>query len=534
MDPENNPNRENPQPSPTPFQPFNQTTNDQAPILPTDLPHPEPSISPMTSEESSAPFVPIVIGDPKPSHKKRNIFIAVAAIVAVVVSSASVFGLVYNSPSNAVADSLLKVMTAKSSSTTGTFSALSKDKSETSIGYSFQQSVDNQYAGNLNLDQKVGDKNYKMNASIVGAKNKMTYVKVEKLAEISDALLGDSISSYVDKDAFDKLVATIDNKWISISSKDIEAFAGEGSNKDLECVEQKLIAFRTDAKQQSEVRNVYTAHPFFKADQKGLGFTNGRLASHYVVTIDNVQGREFVGGMKNTSLLKAIDGCVETDLAKGIDEYMKGEQNIPEGKPSETIEYWVDVWNHNPVKLKVNVKQDGDNTTFEANPTLNSNPSVTVPKADKSLTDLQSEIETLMMGMTTPGHGTGLEGDTSSLLAQSRDVNRRTDVTAVATQLEVYYNDTGTYLAAGDINEKTMLAKFTGLDPGALQAPETNTFSFVLAKNAGPQTPSLNKYIYQPLSYDETYCTSSTGCDKWIIWWRDEATGEILQKTSLN
>jgi len=55
---------------------------------------------------------------------------------------------------------------------------------------------------------------------------------------------------------------------------------------------------------------------------------------------------------------------------------------------------------------------------------------------------------------------------------RARDTERQTDVTALATQLEVYYNDKGGYPQFSQISsEATATAAFKGIDAGALKAP---------------------------------------------------------------
>lgn len=55
---------------------------------------------------------------------------------------------------------------------------------------------------------------------------------------------------------------------------------------------------------------------------------------------------------------------------------------------------------------------------------------------------------------------------------RARDTERQTDTTALATQLEVYYNDKGGYPAFAQINDATKAAAaFKGIDAGALNAP---------------------------------------------------------------
>ena len=535
MTPEDDPNRQEPQrpqPLETPLEPLAQSPSSPSDTIQTEAPRPAPLLA-ISDEPSSAPFVPIILGDPPKPHSKRKWIIVAAAVLLVLIGSGSVFGLVYNNPNNAVADSILKTLTASSANADGSLSVFVQDQFDIKMGYSYQQSTANQYELSTNLEQKAGDKTYKLNATLVGDTNKTTYVKIAKLAELSDALLGEEAQAYLDKDSYDKLVSAIDGKWISISNKDIESFAGESSNKELECVQQKFVSLRTDTGQQSELRDLYLKHPFIVTEYKGVEVVNGAMTNHYVLKGDENQAKEFTRGLKDTGLFKSIDGCVKEDLAKGIDEQLKDDTSSKDSKAEETVDYWVNMWNHHPVKFKVGIKEDKDQTTFVADTKLNSNPTVTVPKADKSLSELKTEINNLVESVVSPNLGAEAE-TTTSLLPKSRDVERRTDVVSTATQLEVYFNDNGIYFAAADITEAGMLSQLPSIDPSALQAPGSNTFSFVSARSAGAQKPLLNQYVYQPLNEDKTLCVEEAGCFKFIIWWLDEATNEVKQKASLN
>ena len=65
----------------------------------------------------------------------------------------------------------------------------------------------------------------------------------------------------------------------------------------------------------------------------------------------------------------------------------------------------------------------------------------------------------------------------SGVQKRARDTQRQTDVNAIATQLEVYYNDNGTYpLAAG-----VTVPNFKGIDAGALQPPQSTQTALKLS-----------------------------------------------------
>ncbi len=118
---------------------------------------------------------------------------------------------------------------------------------------------------------------------------------------------------------------------------------------------------------------------------------------------------------------------------------------------------------------------------------------------------------------------------------RARDTERTGDINALATQLEVYYNDKGAYPQWEQINtEAEAKAAFPGLDVGAMNAP-SNTDLFDLQA-----TPSAQTYEYGYVAVDSTGqpCALDNACAKFTLSYRKEElkTGENnpLSKNSLN
>lgn len=119
---------------------------------------------------------------------------------------------------------------------------------------------------------------------------------------------------------------------------------------------------------------------------------------------------------------------------------------------------------------------------------------------------------------------------------RARDTERTGDNNALATQLEVYYNDKGAYPQWTQINTAA-LAKvaFPGLDVGALNAPSNST-PFDLNNTA---SGAIGEYGYQAFQSDgTTACVANDACAKFTLTFRKEElkTGEVnpFTKNSLN
>ncbi len=121
---------------------------------------------------------------------------------------------------------------------------------------------------------------------------------------------------------------------------------------------------------------------------------------------------------------------------------------------------------------------------------------------------------------------------------RARDTQRTTDVSALATQLEVYYNDHGAYPQFTQINDITKSkTAFPGLDEGAVDAPSNST-TFDLIGTALGGT-DISHYSYQAWQADgTTACTIDDTCAKFTLTWNKESlkSGETNPQTkkSLN
>jgi len=90
----------------------------------------------------------------------------------------------------------------------------------------------------------------------------------------------------------------------------------------------------------------------------------------------------------------------------------------------------------------------------------------------------------------------------SGVQARARDTERRTDINAVATQLEVYYNDNGGYPSTTDLTDTTWVTNnLKGLDAEALKDPK----GIALNGNGGTYT-----YTPLPANCATNACTSFT------------------------
>jgi len=123
---------------------------------------------------------------------------------------------------------------------------------------------------------------------------------------------------------------------------------------------------------------------------------------------------------------------------------------------------------------------------------------------------------------------------------RARDTERKTDIKAVATQLEAYYALEGHYPHSQQINFSAgynwVETNMPGLDRGALTAPgvASGTSSFTQLTS-----PSTSQYAYRPLTELGALCNTAGGftasdCESFILYYRSEQDNTVKQFPSLN
>lgn len=123
---------------------------------------------------------------------------------------------------------------------------------------------------------------------------------------------------------------------------------------------------------------------------------------------------------------------------------------------------------------------------------------------------------------------------------RSRDSQRRTDVNAIATNLELYYGDNGGYPLTAS------MTTLTTLNPDAIKAPLNTGAVATKALSAaatadGVAATGLNPasatevYGYWPLLVNGTTTCTTAPCAKFKLYWANEdGTVAVQTKNSLN
>ncbi len=370
---------------------------DEKPVPSLDPPGVQPPVAPLDATNVYPDTLPV-----QKKSKKKLILIVISAVVAVLVASGVAFGLWYNNPQNAVGDSLMKLATATSSEGTATLVIPAGD-STNNVAFSYAQNESNEISGTMSLASTGSGPTYDVKGAFAVDKDQTAYIKVENLRKNIETLAEAEPEGAMYLSLFDGIIDSVDNKWISISQTDLQKLNGtQSEDKELSCIEDKFVAFQTDKSQQNEVRDLYTKHPFIDVTQLGTETVEGVYSNHYQLKANEAKAKEFVTGTKNLTVFKNIDGCVKQDLAKELDRSLSEEQVTSESKSTDTVDYWVGVWSHEPVKFAVKSVESNKTTLLEFKPKLNTNPAVTIPKADKTIIELQEELTASYDGLFEP------------------------------------------------------------------------------------------------------------------------------------
>ena len=114
---------------------------------------------------------------------------------------------------------------------------------------------------------------------------------------------------------------------------------------------------------------------------------------------------------------------------------------------------------------------------------------------------------------------------------RARDTERRTDINAQGTQLEVYYTDQGGYpVLTGQVNTDSWIqGAMKGADLAAWRAPNQAANS-----EQNTATPDKDHYGYVALQDDGTTACSTAPCAKYKLYYFSEKDQAVVEKDSLN
>lgn len=366
----------------------------------------EPAMAPFSTEAAvpaaaAAPMAPL----PKKSKKKFIIGGVIAAVLVLLGGGGALAYTMYQQPDKVVADGLVNVIKAKMTGATGTATIASEDVALT-VDVTGKSS-DN--ASALTADVKVKLKSgtlsgneFDVTADSVFVKDGTLYFRLSNLDKVFDAYLdamfsSDTYGSSADqykayaKSMYSPILAKINNQWIKVSADDLKDIDKDSSD-DMKCLTDAFNKLRDDKNVSKEVADTYKANKFITIKEK-LGTKDGSMG--YLLDFDKDKAKQFGDALENTDFGKSVKDCTK-DSSSSSSSSAADETNIKNGR----FEVWVSQWTHQITQVKAS-GEDADNAkntfSFDLKPTYNKLETVDTPKDAKSIKELQSEIESLIL-----------------------------------------------------------------------------------------------------------------------------------------
>lgn len=340
--------------------------------------------APMTQAAFSAPSESVApVAPVKAKRSKKPLLIgAIAAAVLLIGGTAAAYQFWYQNPDKVVTDSLVKALTAKTMTYTGTLDMTAETgKLKVDFDGAATSAI---FTSNAKATVTIGAASMAVNGSLLASDDGSLYFKVANAKDLANTFMqmmgGGSTAE------LDALVAKIDDKWIKVSA---DSMQDGDSKKRNQCYTDLGKKIETDKALAQEVVGTYEKQRFVTV-KESLGEQNGSLG--YKLAIDQTKAKAFLTDVKSTKLYAEVQKC-DKDFKLDENEMVKG---LSDDLTTDT-ELWVSKWSHDITKLKMTgSSKDGSKGTFVLNPTFNQPVSVTAPKDALPIEELQGDIESLV------------------------------------------------------------------------------------------------------------------------------------------
>lgn len=351
------------------------------------LPAADLQAAPVTPE-SVAP-VAATPGLAKKSKKPLILGLVIGGIVLLLGGSAAAYQFWYQNPDKVVTDAIMKAITAKTVSYTG---SLDTTGEAAKLNVAFDgSSAGAAMTAHAKATITFGATNVVVDGSVLTADDGNLYFKVgnaKDLAASALPMLGGGSSAETDA-----LVKKIDNRWIKISAKKDEVTPTQSA----QCFSATLQKITSDTTMKSELTDLYAKQRFIKVKQS-LAEKDGSLG--YKLDVDQAKLKAFTSGVKTTKLYDELRKCDK--------DFKLDEGDIAETSDSDIatdVEVWVNKWSHELTQVKVagQSKDDASKGTLTLKPTFNRPVSVKAPSDALPIEELQEDVTSLMQSAAVAG-----------------------------------------------------------------------------------------------------------------------------------
>ena len=319
----------------------------------------------------------------KRSKKPLILGLAIGGLVLLLGGTAAAYQFWYQNPDKVVTDSLVKALTAKTITYTGTLDT-SAESGKLKVELDGRAN-DAAFANHAKATVTIGAVNVVVDGNLQVTEKGDLYFKLQNAKDLADTyvqLMGGGTST----PELTALVTKINDKWIKVTAEDLNmGNADERANQN-QCFTAVGEKFKTDGALRGEVTDLYEKQRFITV-KESLGEKDGNLG--YKLNFEQAKAKAFATGLKGTKLYAELQKC---DKDFEIDENDIPEQN---GDLTGDVEVWVNRWSHELEQVRATGQsKDGKSKgTFVLNPIFNKPVTIDAPADAMPASELQQEIE---------------------------------------------------------------------------------------------------------------------------------------------
>ncbi len=363
---------------------------------------------------TSPPDLPPLPQEQKPNKSsKKKLIISIIGIVLVLIG-AVVFYLWYTNPSKAVNDAVQDAIKSKTIDARG-IATIQGTEGAGKLTVTFDTKADNSTGESIsNAKAEVDMSPLKINLSGAIATDSKggSYVKLNNTKPILTNIASIAMLDETAAKPLSQLAEKIDNKWVKVSTEDLNPNAevvvdGDGENNENsstetaelnECSSKALKNFYDDKKQQDQVIDVYKKNQFIVIKSTGKSENiQGKDSVQYIISLDDKKITSFIKQVIKTEVGKALQECYPDTIV----EQIKNMDDI-EIDDSAKLSLWVSRWEHQLTRIQFATKDENSTSSLRVDTKLNENVDINLPSNAISTNELQKEIEAVMMAIFAP------------------------------------------------------------------------------------------------------------------------------------
>ena len=337
----------------------------------TETPTPIPGGMPTTPVDANAPTAESTDATADAPKKKKKTGLIVGIIVAVLLAGGVVGGILFynahEAPEKQVSDAVMNALSEQ-------FVASTSGSSADELG-----GLKMSFSGSIKSPESDSDEtiDIKLSADVALKDTETLYVKIDGVKEAIDGLMdgvddaGDDESAKLANEIVDSVVKEVDDKWIAITSDDVEDDSG------FDCLSKASEKLSSES-YSKKVKGIYEKYPFvhYKKDSK-IETIDG--LNYYEVEIDEEKNEKFDEEFQKTDEYKEFSTCMEkflggmlsTDSATveldaddlSDDDLDDAEDDVESGTSEMTMvaKLGITTWTHElkGVKMDMTDKEDG-------------------------------------------------------------------------------------------------------------------------------------------------------------------------------